>query len=204
MKKNTTTSQVIIFIFILPIAVLTCLLLILYTPVDYIRYLCSSHHKEMKKIYGSKAKYTWLATLSYHFRVYELITKNDLPVKYFRDQRVKMCTYGYFFYKGTLLIVDVVPHYDMETKAWCIVREGDASDLQGYIECEKEEFESFANGNAELSCERVIFLVSETELCDEDKANIKASDFILPYNKANFAKRIEEFFNESQLTDSER
>lgn len=194
MKKHNKVSPKIAYIFIIPIAALMCIYLLFYTPIDYIKYYFSHFRKDMKTQYGKKAKYTWLCSLSNHFRIYEMIAKNNLLIEYFRKPSVKMCTYGYFFYKGALLIVDMVPHYAQATHDWYVVQGHDPADLQIYMENEKEEFEKFMNGNLDFVCERVLFLVNEKDLGDEDKAHMKDVDFVLPYNKKNFAQSIERFF----------
>lgn len=195
MKKRNKLSQTVIFILIFPIAVLMCLFFLFYIPIDYIRYLLSNYRKDMNKRYGKKSKYTWLATMNCYFRVYELIAKYNLPIQYFLDQSRKMCTYGYFFYKGTLLIVDVVPHYDSETQKWYIVKNDDEMDLQIYMDSEKEEFAQYMSANLDFVCDNVVFLVNENEFYDEEKEHLKNVDFILPYSKKNFAGNIESFFS---------
>lgn len=197
MDKNSKFAQALIFIFIFPIAALMVLFLLLYTPIDLVRYRFSRHRKDMKHLYGKQAKYSWLATLTYYYNVYELISKNDLPIQYFRNPNMNLCTYGYFYANQTLFIVDVVPHFHPEGGNWSVVSENDESDVNVYMAFEKERFDTCMGFNENVKCERVVFLVKEKELHGEEKEMAEQADFILTYNKKNFAKKINEFLKYS-------
>ncbi|MBO5755716.1 MAG: hypothetical protein J6R89_06650, partial [Clostridia bacterium] len=71
----------------------------------------------------------------------------------------------------------------------------DESDLYGYIEAEKEKFHKCTGFNENVKCERVIFLVKEKDVYDEEKDLIENSDFILTYNKKNFVEKINRFLS---------
>ena len=49
--------------------------------------------------------------------------------------------------------------------------------------------------NENIKCERVIFLVKEKDIYDEEKTIVENSDFILTYNKKNFADKINVFLS---------
>ena len=44
-----------------------------------------------------------------------------------------------------------------------------------------------------MKCEKVVFLVNEKDVYDEEKNLIENSDFILTYNKKNFAEKFNRF-----------
>ena len=67
MKKDGKLSQALVLLFTFPIAVLMVLFLILYTPTDFVRYCFSNRRREMKRLYGKRAKYSWIITLTDHF-----------------------------------------------------------------------------------------------------------------------------------------
>ena len=186
MKKD---SPFIIGIIVFPFIVLLLLFAFLYTPVDFVIYRLSVVHKEMKRIYGKRAKFIWLFTLSYRYRLHKLIIKNNLPLQFFPRSEDPNAS-GYFYYNKTLFLADVVPHFDPENNKWDVIQSNDELDYQVYVEAEKESFLQRASVDESIECERVVFLVEEKELYPEEKELANAVDFILPYNKKNFAKRM--------------
>ena len=194
MKKDGKLSQALVLLFTFPIAVLMVLFLLLYTPIDFARYCFSNRRKEMKRLYGKRAKYSWIVTLTDHYRIFELIAKNNLPIL-FVPECENPCQHGYFYCNQTLFLHDVVPHFDAENGNWYIVQDHDESDLYGYIEAEKENFHKCTGFNENVKCERVIFLVKEKDVYDDEKNLIENSDFILTYNKKNFAEKINRFLS---------
>ena len=194
MKKDGKLSQALVLLFTFPIAVLMVLFLLLYTPIDFARYCFSNRRKEMKRLYGKRAKYSWIVTLTDHYRIFELIAKNNLPIL-FVPACENPCQHGYFYNNRTLFLHDVVPQYDVKNGNWYIVQEHDESDLSAYIEAEKEELHKCVGFNENIKCERVIFLVKEKDIYDEEKTIVENSDFILTYNKENFADKINVFLS---------
>ena len=194
MEKDSKVSQAIILILVFPIAVLMALFLIFYTPIDYIRYCFSNRRKEMKRLYGKRAKYTWLVPHTDHYKIFELISKSNLPIQFY-PQNQNPCERGYFYCDQTLFLPDVVPHYDPESKNWYIVQEHDASDFLAYIEAEKEDFHKCTGYNENTKCEKIVFLVKEKDMYDDDINMVEKADFILTYNKKNFAEKLKEFLS---------
>ena len=194
MKKDGKLSQALVLLFTFPIAVLMVLFLLLYTPTDFVRYCFSNRRREMKRLYGKRTKYSWIVTLTDHYRIFELIAKNNLPIL-FIPACENPCQYGYFYYNQTLFLHDVVPHFDVESGNCYIVQEHDQSDLSGYIEAERENFHKCTGFNENIKCERVVFLVKENDVYDEEKNIAENSDFILTYNKKNFAEKIKGFIS---------
>ena len=192
MKKDSKLFSVLTFPFVILICFFVFLYMLLYTPVDIFRYCFSNRRKEMKRLYGKQAKYTWLVTLTAHYRIFELISKNDLPILFVRKNK-NPCEYGYFYYNKTLFIADVVPHFDEKSGNWYIVMGHDQSDLAAYIETQKEDFHRCTGYNENAKCEEVIFLVNEKDIYGKEKDLIENTDFILPYNKKNFAEKMNGF-----------
>ena len=194
MKKDGKLSQELVLLFTFPIVVLMVLFLLLYTPIDFVRYCFSNRRKEMKQLYGKRAKYSWIVTLTDHYRMFELIAKNNLPIL-FIPACENPCQYGYFYYNQTLFLHDVVPHFDVESGNWYILQDHDESNLYGYIEAEREDFQKCTGFNENIKCERVVFLVEENDVYDDEKNLIENSDFILTYSKKNFAEKINRFLS---------
>ena len=194
MKKDGKLSQALVLVFVFPVAVLMALFLLLYTPIDFIRYCFSNRRRELKRLYEKRAKYSWIITLTDHYRIFELIAKNNLPIL-FIPAHENPCQYGYFYCNQTLFLHDVVPHFDVESGNWYIVQGHDESDLYGYTEAEKENYHKCTGFNENIKCERVVFLVKEKDVYDEEKDLIENSYFILTYNKKNFAEKINSFLS---------
>lgn len=192
MKKKITDSPVIVgiiaFLFIFPFLSFA----FLYTPIDFVIYHLSSVRKEMKRIYGKRLKYIWLFTLSYGYRLHKLIIKNNLPLQFFPKSE-DPGDYGYFYCNKTLFLADATPQFDFENNKWDVIQSHDENDYQVHVEAEKKSFLQCASVNESIECERVVFLVEEKELSPEEKKLAKDVDFILMYNKKNFAKRMRDF-----------
>ena len=194
-------KQIFLLILVFPIVVFSALFLSLYTPVDFVRYCFSNRRKTMKRLYGKQAKYTWLITLTDHYRVFELISKNDLPIL-FIPKKENPCEKGYFYYDHTLFLTDFHPHFDLESGSWQVLRGHDYVDLFSYIETEKEDFYQCTGFNENAKCERAVFLVKENEIGKKERDILENTDFIITYNKKNFTEKIKGFIskqNESKL-----
>ncbi len=192
MKKKITDSPVIVriiaFLFMFPFLSFA----FLYTPIDFVIYHLSSVRKEMKRIYGKRLKYMWLFTLSYGYRLRKLIIKNNLPLQFFPKSE-DPGDYGYFYCNETLFLADATPHFDFENNKWNVIQSLDELDYQVYVETEKELFFQCKGVDESIKCERVILLVEKQELYAEEEELAEAADFILPYNKKNFANRMRDF-----------
>ena len=192
MNKISKLSQSIIFILVLPIFILMMLVLILYTPVDYVRYRLSHRCKAMKRMYGKQAKYTWLVSVTEHFKIYELVAKHGLPLTFYKEGE-NPCNFG-FFYCDRILFLTEHPQFDEETDRWFIVseheQEHDECDLNTYIDSAKNEFYQCIEENKRPQCDRVVFLVNEKDIDEEEKEYLDNADFVLTYNKKNFADKI--------------
>jgi hypothetical protein len=203
LEKENKLFQILILILILvlPLVVLIALFLLLYTPVDFARYCFSYRRKTMKRLYGKQAKYNWLITLTAHYKIFELISKNDLPILFIRKKE-NPCEYGYFYYDHILFLADVMPHFDAKSDTWQVLRGHGYVDLLSYVETEKEDFYQCTGFNENATCERAVFLVKENEIGKKERDILENTDFIITYNKKNFTEKIKGFIskqNESKL-----
>ena len=192
MKKDGNLSQALVLILIFPVAILTVLFLLLYTPIDFFRYCFSNRRKEMKRLYGKRAKYFWMITLTDDYKIFELIVKNNLPIS-FIPACENPCAFGYFYYNRTLFLMTVAPHFDSESGNWYFVNGDDGSDFVSYVESEKEAFHRCTGFNETVKCERVVFLVKEKDVYAAERDLVENADFILVYNKQNFAAQMSKF-----------
>lgn len=113
-KNSKKIFDVLLTAIALPFVFILLFLLVLYTPVDYLRYRSTRFYKHFKE------KYTWLCGGSTFIKVYDLIQKNNLPIEYFRNEIVPSAGYGYFVYKDSLLLLDYNVCYDDEQGKWVV------------------------------------------------------------------------------------
>lgn len=194
LEKENKLFQILILILVLPLVILIQVCLLLYTPVDFVRYCFSNRRKTMKRLYGKQAKYTWLITLTTHYKIFELISKNDLPILFIRKKE-NPCEYGYFYYDHILFLADVMPHFDAKSDTWQVLRGHGYVDLLSYVETEKEDFYQCTGFNENATCERAVFLVKENEIGKKARDILENTDFIITYNKNNFAEKIKSFIS---------
>lgn len=98
----------------LPFVFILLFLLVLYTPIDYLRYKKTFYYKQIKE------KYTWLCGGSTYIKVYDLVQKNKLPIDFYRNKAVSTTGYGYFVYQDSLLLIDYNICYDDELEKWVV------------------------------------------------------------------------------------
>ena len=72
--------------------------LMLYVPIDYIKYKKSPYYKIERK------KYDTFDAVSKTFKLYNIIAKNNLPIKYINDPTTEGIG-GRFVYNKTLIII---------------------------------------------------------------------------------------------------
>lgn len=87
----------ILFLLFSPFIILFGLGLLIYLPVDCLKYFNSPYRK------NTNEKYYLFGGLSPYFRLYNIISKNRLPIDFYRDTNVEINSYGYFVYKNTLI-----------------------------------------------------------------------------------------------------
>jgi len=192
MNKDSKPWQVIILILVLPIVLLMMLFILLYTPIDFVRYRFSAFRKYMR-IYGKRLKYTGLISLTSHYKLYGMIAKNNLPV-IFLPRAENPCDGGFFYSNKVLFEEDAFPFYNHEKGDWyLLLGHHEEEKLISYVEWKKAHFHECMAQNENMKCERVVFLVKEGDVSAEEKDLYENAEFILMYNKKNFAEKISEF-----------
>lgn len=111
--KGGAIVSTIIFILLLPIAIFTFLIMLLYTPFGYAKFKRSEYQKDFPK------KYKWLSEPHFDNDVYTLIKRKGLPVEYFKAHGDYELS-GYFLYKDALLVFSHEFVFDEERAEWLI------------------------------------------------------------------------------------
>ena len=76
--KETNTKDIIIMIVLFPVIVLFLLVVLIYTPFDYLKYKRSRYYKDTKE------KYSWFCASSAYIKFYDLIKNENLPIEFYR------------------------------------------------------------------------------------------------------------------------
>lgn len=161
-EKLVNFGKAILVVLLIPFLLLIVIGVLLYTPIDFIRYRMTQYYKDTKE------KYTWMSTSSYYIRMYDSIKKANLPIEYIRQKEVRLNGCGYFFYKN-FLILNYSMFYDEEINAWTV----EVEEAEGYIRVEEavnrdiQEFNEYMN--AEI-VNRAAILVRNDEV---DKFSIQ-------------------------------
>ena len=101
------------WVFALIFALIFGVCVVFYLPIDYIKYKRSYYYKTEGKKYGL------FAAIGMHFEMYNLIAKNNLPIKYIKNPENENLDCGWFVFGDTLLIIDDYGfEYDDESGEW--------------------------------------------------------------------------------------
>ncbi|MBE6718252.1 MAG: hypothetical protein E7574_03220 [Ruminococcaceae bacterium] len=155
MKKNIT--KIITTILLIPIAVVFLLFLLVLTPIDYYKYKKSRYYKDTKE------KYSWLCTVSYYIKLYDLIKKENLPIDYYRCNNDNFTGYGFFVYKDTLILNEFDPCFDAEKNIWLAEIEDEYVDIKGEVEAAINECNDLLKNDI---CKKAVVLIDK-DLFDE-------------------------------------
>ncbi len=137
---------------------LPCLLLcaIAYTPVDFVRWCISPYRRD----FGGR--YPWMVSQNNpYFLIYNLIQRKHLPIRFYRDDTVKVACFGWFVYEDTLILPDMGWEYDEEKNRW-VTEEDDQTVVldEAWVQKQLDDCNRAAGG--EVCCQVIL-------LCDEDE-----------------------------------
>ena len=169
----------------LPFVFILLFLLVLYTPIDYLRYKKTFYYKQIKE------KYTWLCGGSTYIKVYDLVQKNKLPIDFYRNKAVSTTGYGYFVYQDSLLLIDYNICYDDELEKW-VVNFGDdePAPLESVAIGEIDAFNSKFGKNIE----KAVVLIDEEIYNDIVKYNFSDIVFLKVEND-KYLPALKDFLN---------
>lgn len=163
-----TITKVFSFILAILIAIILGVCLIFLLPFDYIKYKRSLYYKITKN------KYTFFAASNDHFKIYNEISKNNLPIRFIHHPKEKSLAYGWFVFEQTLIIVNAFNfEYDAESEKWLFSTEVDEKEtrvllsVDEYIETEIEDVNQ-ALGNK--ICNKAVILICADDLENAENA----------------------------------
>lgn len=135
-KAAKAIGLTVVVLILLPLLLPCFLLILLYTPVDYLRFKASAYHK----LTGHK--YRWIITTADTYRIHRIITNECLDIKYFEDDPEDGTT-GFFVAGDTLLAFGISRGsllYDEESGALIAFCRDGWSRLDSFLEGELARF----------------------------------------------------------------
>ena len=185
LNKSTNAKNIILTIFLFPIALLFLLVLLITTPIDYFKYIRTRYYKDTHE------KYSWLCRESYYIKFYDMIKKNNLAIDYYRSNLESFTGHGYFIYNDILILTDYEPCFDNEKNIWTVEIEDEYIDIKANVEETIEECNNFLKGDI---CKRAIVLI-DNEVYSEHP-NLKYDNFdFLPVTSGNELKALKTIIN---------
>ena len=126
MKKAVRDSLIPIILFLGLALFGVCSLFIL--PFDYIKYKRSPYYKNEHK------KYEWFSAQGIHFKIYNEVRENNLPLRFIPHPTVESVECGWFVLGSTLVLPgDFSFDYfdiDPESQVWACYCDGEEDDKQ--------------------------------------------------------------------------
>ena len=163
-------------VLVTPLVLLFALGLVLYIPVDYVRYRRSAFFRDTRQ------KYEFLSGGTLWVRLYNAMRAEELPLDFYLHS-TKEVTYGYFRYKNTLLVLDYPAEYDPNSKEWFVCYDQDDKEAcTPLAEALETEVEGFNEIVGEKRCDRAVLLVDRSQIRDEDIPYLEGCALLLGYN----------------------
>ena len=191
MVKKQNIKWRLFSVLLISLCILALPFLLLYTPIDLIRFRTSGLYRDVKRTNGRGLKYTWLSGLSREIMLYDLFHKNGIRINVMPKGDADALAPGalYFYTEKTLFWLNEAPRYDEKNERWYLVYEDDPADFALHSATKKAVFEE----NTGHKCERLIYLVRDREYTKAEKAQLKnAPCSIAVYNKKTFVSVMRE------------
>lgn len=149
---------------------------LIYLPFDYFKYKNSIYYKTERK------KYSLFAGLSIYFDIYNIILKNNLPIKYYNPKEESLSS-GFFVYDKTLIIPACVLEYEQERKDWFIKINEDSHepDIQSLSEFLEEEIRAANESLGQTVCEKAVILAENESVQIENIEDAQKDSRFLIY-----------------------
>lgn len=190
-------KDVLFYILLIPISVIAAVCLIIYIPIDYIRYKKSHYYKDFRK------KYRMFGGVGTKFKLYNEIREHNIPIEFISDPKEDGVEQGIFVYNCVLIIPDCFENFrfDPIVNEWCLYCDGEYGEeavmtLDEYIE---EEIECANNKMEKQVCSSGVILS-----CSDDDSgfadNEKTDPRILIYSD-NRPQILKNWCNMRKITD---
>ena len=178
----------IIVLLILPIFIILGILCMLYEHINFIKYKRQRYYKYTHK------KYERYGSINDEFKLYNFIKDNNLPIVHKKNKSKELEHVGYFIYKRTLIVTDVMPYYDEKKEKWMVITDEEKENdftLKDYLDIRIKEF----NEQEEYEvCDKAVVFLDESEY-KEYVYKRESDNMIIFYNENNMKERLVERLN---------
>ena len=161
-------KKVFSFILAILIAIILGVCLIFLLPFDYIKYKRSLYYKITKN------KYTFFAASNDHFKIYNEISKNNLPIRFIHHPKEKSLVYGWFVFEQTLIIVNAFNfEYNAESGKWNFSTEVDEKETRVLLSVDEyieTEIEDVNQALGDKICNKAVILICADDLENAENA----------------------------------
>jgi len=187
MKKALRDFFLPILIFLILILSGFCFLCIL--PFDYIKYKRSPYYKNERK------KYEWFSAQGIHFKIYNEIAKNSLPLRFIPHPTEESVECGWFVLGSTLLLpgnfsFDYIA-IDPESQVWafCCDANDDKQEILSLDEMIEIELENYNRLVGEPLCADAVVLIDIDDIENYELAKKEKRFLIYDENRLEVLKQ---------------
>lgn len=185
MKKAVRNFFVLILACLGVILFAVCSIFIL--PFDYIKYKRSPYYKNERK------KYQMFAAKGIHFKLYNEVVKNDLPLRFIPHPTEESVECGWFVLGSTLLIPSDFPFdFDAQNQQWaccCDDEDEDKCVLLSLDEYMDNELQDFSRLVGQPICTDAIVLIDKDDIENYDLAKNEKRFLIYNGNRLEVLKQ---------------
>lgn len=184
MKENILKiGRFFLFILFLPLILLFCIGLLIYTPIDFLRYHSSCYYKDTKE------KYKFLGAFNSCFQLYNIIKEKDFPIDFYRNPNFNFNAGGYFVFKNNLILPDYDPFFDEKNNTW--LTESDGEYIEIMIE---EDIESCNKSLGRAVCDHALILIDRNKI-PENADTVFDKYRLVPVIKEDIAAALQNIIN---------
>lgn len=185
MKKAVRDSLIPIILFLGLALFGVCSLFIL--PFDYIKYKRSPYYKNEHK------KYEWFSAQGIHFKIYNEVCENNLPLRFIQHPTVESVECGWFVLGSTLLIPSDFPFdFDAQNQQWaccCDDEDEDKCVLLSLDEYMDNELQDFSRLVGQPICTDAIVLIDKDDIENYDLVKNEKRFLIYDGNRLEVLKQ---------------
>lgn len=158
-------------------------LLVLASPFIFI-WLVISTFRDYYKYIGSRyyqytgEKYSWLCADTAHISFYNDLKDAGVPIKYYRDDNIRITGYGYFIYNDFLILCDYdsdTIFFDKDKDEWLVYEEHDYLLLENEVEEEIKRVNKFLGKEI---CKKAILFVENDLLENVPEKHYERIEFL--------------------------
>lgn len=187
-------GQILLLVLLTPFLLLGAILALLYIPVDHIRYKRSHYYKD----FG--LRYHVFVGISPYYRLYEVIKKNDLPIRYIKTTGDgEHIAHGYFLYGDTLIFNDFSNvYYNDDENLWVYEFEDRWISVDEMIETSIDDLRDRGGYDGIM---KGVILIKRNSFADDDLPRAEKSGRFILYDKKCEAEALKHYISAAKKTE---